>query len=458
MRIQEIHDHRGGGGGGGTTPLMALPLHHQHQQPPPPHQQPRRKGGAGIRSWLVVSDSGKSHVEEVGKHPIMRRTGLPARDLRILDPVLSYPSTILGREKAIVVNLEHIKAIITATEVFVLNFKDPIVSPFVHDLEQKVSDIENPNNKVNDEESPIENEEEGLRKFRDSFRNSNAENGEDNAGKGLVDVPKTGGHVVLPFEFKALEVCLEFACKSLETETSTLEQEAYPALDELTSKISTLNLQRARHIKSRLVAVFGRVQKVRDELENLLDDDMDMAEMYLTDKLVHLGSEEAASKDDNEINNEEYESENESDDDDDDSRSNKSSMLTGFKPNVEELEMLLEAYFAQIEGTLNKLSTMREYIDDTEDYINIMLDDKQNQLLQMGVLLSTANLLLNAGIVVVGVFGMNVHINLFDPLPGENDDNASSTRFLQTTGGTLVGCLVLYFIAIYCGKKRGLLE
>ncbi|KAK9139586.1 hypothetical protein Scep_009267 [Stephania cephalantha] len=31
--------------------------------------------------------------------------------------------------------------------------------------------------------------------------------------------------------------------------------------------------------------------------------------------------------------------------------------LTGFKPNVDALEMLLGAYFAQIEGTLNKLST-----------------------------------------------------------------------------------------------------
>lgn len=30
----------------------------------------------------------------------------------------------------------------------------------------------------------------------------------------------------------------------------------------------------------------------------------------------------------------------------------------GYKPNIEELEMLLEAYFVQIEGTLNKLSTV----------------------------------------------------------------------------------------------------
>ena len=41
----------------------------------------------------------------------MRRVSIPARDLRILDSTLSYPSTLLGREKAIVVNLEEIKVI-----------------------------------------------------------------------------------------------------------------------------------------------------------------------------------------------------------------------------------------------------------------------------------------------------------------------------------------------------------
>jgi hypothetical protein len=74
-----------------------------------------------------------------------------------------------------------------------------------------------------------------------------------------------------------------------------LEREAYPALDELTSKISTLNLERVRHIKSRLVAISGRVQKVRDEIEQLLDDDGDMAEMYLTDKLLRQQLDEPLS-------------------------------------------------------------------------------------------------------------------------------------------------------------------
>lgn len=47
-----------------------------------------------------------------------------------------------------------------------------------------------------------------------------------------------------------------------QNQAKTLEQEAHPALDKLTSKISTLNLERVRQIKSRLVAITGRVQKV----------------------------------------------------------------------------------------------------------------------------------------------------------------------------------------------------
>ncbi|KAA8536543.1 hypothetical protein F0562_029021 [Nyssa sinensis] len=101
-----------------------------------------KRKGVGTRAWLVVSELGKSRIEEVGKHSIMRRTGIPVRDLRILDPALSYPSTILGRERAIVVNLEHVKAIITATEMLILNYKDPSVATFVSNLECKLSNFD----------------------------------------------------------------------------------------------------------------------------------------------------------------------------------------------------------------------------------------------------------------------------------------------------------------------------
>jgi hypothetical protein len=41
-----------------------------------------------------------------------------------------------------------------------------------------------------------------------------------------------------PFEFRALEVTLEAICSFLDARTTELETDAYPALDELTSKVS----------------------------------------------------------------------------------------------------------------------------------------------------------------------------------------------------------------------------
>lgn len=42
-----------------------------------------------------------------------------------------------------------------------------------------------------------------------------------------------------PFEFQALEVALEAICSYLDARTTDLETAAYPALDELTSKVTT---------------------------------------------------------------------------------------------------------------------------------------------------------------------------------------------------------------------------
>ncbi|KNA17256.1 hypothetical protein SOVF_081660 [Spinacia oleracea] len=457
-----------------------------------------RKKGTGVRAWLVIDSAGLAQVVEAGKHSIMRRTGLPARDLRILDPLLSYPSTVLGREKAIVINLEHIKAIITAQEVLLLNSKDPSVTPFVEELQRRLVRLHQAT-KIQDAGGGADNSEWRNLYDLEEPPSTNASPPDDPCGfpprQGVSDekdnleekedLKNRDGVKVLPFEFIALEACLEAACSSLDNEARTLEQEAHPALDKLTSKISTLNLERVRQIKSRLVALTGRVQKVRDELEHLLDDDDDMAEMYLTEKLAEQNLDDSSVSS---VNEHDYAGDGvqaemeervaveiaevpggsgryESDANPQDqyfsvparlarsaTRTSTTHSAISKHLDVEELEMLLEAYFVQIDGTLNKLTTLREYVDDTEDYINIMLDDKQNHLLQMGVMLTTATLVVSAFIVVAGIFGMNIHIELFD------EDKAGDPEFLWTVGGGATGCLFLYVIAVAWCKHKRLLE
>ncbi|XP_026411686.1 magnesium transporter MRS2-1-like isoform X3 [Papaver somniferum] len=347
-----------------------------------------KKRGQGLRSWIRVDSSGNSQIMEVDKFTMMRRCDLPARDLRLLDPLFVYPSTILGREKAIVVNLEQIRCIITADEVLLLNSLDSYVLQYVVELQRRLT-------------SP-----------------------------GVGEVWQNEGPDYLPFEFRALEVALEAACTYLDAQAAELEIEAYPLLDELTSKISTLNLERVRRLKSRLVALTRRVQKVRDEIEQLMDDDGDMAEMYLTEKKRRM---EASFYGDQSVmgysstggglsvsapvspvssppDNRKLEKSLSI------ARSRHESMKSSesTSDNIEELEMLLEAYFVVIDSTLNKLTSLKEYIDDTEDFINIQLDNVRNQLIQFELLLTTATFVVAIFGVVAGVFGMNFTVPLFD--------------------------------------------
>ncbi|KAF7814521.1 magnesium transporter MRS2-1-like isoform X1 [Senna tora] len=374
-----------------------------------------KKRGQGLRSWIRVDTSGNSQVIEVDKFTMMRRCDLPARDLRLLDPLFVYPSTILGREKAIVVNLEQIRCIITADEVLLLNSLDSYVLHYVMELQRRltssgVGEIWQPDNSEM-------SRRRGSRNFDNAFSNTSPD--------------------YLPFEFWALEVALEAACTFLDSQTQSdhfqkaaeLEIEAYPLLDELTSKISTLNLERVRRLKSRLVALTRRVQKVRDEIEQLMDDDGDMAEMYLTEKKRRLetsfygdhqsltgyrsidgasisapvspvSSPPDARKLEKCLSI---------------ARSRHESMRSteSATESIEELEMLLEAYFVVIDSTLNKLTSLKEYIDDTEDFINIQLDNVRNQLIQFELLLTTATFVVAIFGVVAGIFGMNFEIPLF---------------------------------------------
>ncbi|XP_064939486.1 magnesium transporter MRS2-I-like isoform X3 [Musa acuminata AAA Group] len=297
-----------------------------------------KKKTAAARSWILFDSSGEGTILDADKYAIMHRVQIHARDLRILDPLLSYPSTILGRERAIVLNLEHIKAIITADEVLLRDPTEENVIPIVEELRRRLRS----DNVINQAHG------EGRENINGQHDLDGVEEDES------------------PFEFRALEVALEAICSYLDARTTELETAAYPALDELTSKISSRNLDRVRKLKSAMTRLTARVQKVRDELEQLLDDDDDMADLYLTRKLAGSSSPVSGSGVPNWLPGSPTIGSKIS-------RASRASAATihGNENDVEELEMLLEAYFMQIDGTLNKLATLREYIDDTEDYINI---------------------------------------------------------------------------------------
>ncbi|KAG9452542.1 hypothetical protein H6P81_005446 [Aristolochia fimbriata] len=374
-----------------------------------------KKKTVAARSWILLDCTGEGTVLDVDKYAIMHRVQIHARDLRILDPLLSYPSTILGRERAIVLNLEHIKAIITAEEVLLRDPSEDNVIPIVEELRRRLP------------AANAKSQEQGDGREQNGGPND-AEMGEEDES---------------PFEFRALEVALEAICSFLDARTTELESAAYPALDELTSKISSRNLDRVRKLKSQMTRLTARVQKVRDELEQLLDDDDDMADLYLSRKLAGASSPVSGSgvpswypaspTIGSKI-----------------SRASRASMTSihGNENDVEELEMLLEAYFMQIDGTLNKLNTLREYIDDTEDYINIQLDNHRNQLIQLELFLSSGTVCLSIYALVAGVFGMNIPYTW-------NDEHGYMFKWVIIVSG--IACAALFVLIISYARLKGLL-
>jgi hypothetical protein len=75
-------------------------------------------GGRAARSrptraatWTCISvDENVARKETLlDKNAVRRITGVPPRDLRVMDPSLAYPSCLMVRERALVVNLEHVK-------------------------------------------------------------------------------------------------------------------------------------------------------------------------------------------------------------------------------------------------------------------------------------------------------------------------------------------------------------
>ncbi|XP_014754524.1 magnesium transporter MRS2-C isoform X3 [Brachypodium distachyon] len=276
---------------------------------------------------------------EFTKPALMRRLDLPGRDLRMLDPFFAYPTTILARDRAIVCNLEHLRCIIAADEAFILlrdggfGAEDARIRSCAAELQRRLVQA---------------------------------------AGRRASDDSQVDG---TPFEFIALRVALQDVCSLFESQTAELQSEGYLALDESKKIINVVSLERARLLKNRLAILTSRAEKVKtdfchdvmvfsllsldglsvkDEIEMLMDDDGDMAECCLTEKKRKMEAS-LLEKRIGESSNDSFES------------------LDMNKFGTEELEMLLEAQFASIGSSINKLTMLMEYIKDTEGFINIEL-------------------------------------------------------------------------------------
>ncbi|CAH2079378.1 unnamed protein product [Thlaspi arvense] len=111
-----------------------------------------------------------------------------------------------------------------------------------------------------------------------------------------------------------LESALEVVCSLFDTDLEAVKTEALNLIAKLTKKVTTDNLGYLLSLKGNLTRLLARVQKAKDEIEKMLDEDEDMAGFYLTRKWHK--NQQARSRDD-----------------------------------VKDLEMMLEAYLIEMDWT-----------------------------------------------------------------------------------------------------------
>lgn len=211
----------------------------------------------------------------------------------------------------------------------------------------------------------------------------------------VVLICSAAPHVILPVTKMCAPLppkyVLPQVSSRMEQDAAELEFAAHPALDALTRHINSVNLERVRRIKNKLARLLNnKVEKLKEILEGLLDDDSDLRDMNLTARrererlekerelevarvLSGDAVEEQGALEGTSLEAPRGVVRKLSDPLGLRTSSKEEELLDDVDNTVEEVEMVLEPYFMRLDNTFNKLRSLTEYIDDTEVGVDVLL-------------------------------------------------------------------------------------
>jgi magnesium transporter len=295
------------------------------------------------------------------------RSALTMRDIRQVDPAFTPKAALWVRQNALVVSLESVRAIILHNKVFLFDPDNAEVQRPIRYIKQRLSD--------------------GIHNIEEAF---------------------------MPFEFRALEGILIHSCIRLEKEFAGIEPTLLKTLGQLPMQINAEHLEYLRRDEQRLVHFYSRSRKVQNVLQSVLDEDEDMAGMYLTEK-------------------------------------HKTPEVVRNDVDHDEAEMLIESYLQVVDDLTNKAGLLNTAIDDTENLIEIHLDTMQNQLLLVNLLISAITTIFTLGTAVTAIFGMNL------PLPvGMSELPTSQYYFYGCVSLTLIVMATMAILLIKWSQSEGI--
>ncbi|TLD23423.1 cora-domain-containing protein [Venturia nashicola] len=261
---------------------------------------------------------------EFKKSELIAKYGLLPRDLRKIDS--SLLPHILIRPEAILLNLLHLRVLIKHNRVLVFNAYGSTdsytQSVFMYDLEGKLRQM---------------------------------------------DARSNGS---LPYEFRALEAVLISCTTGLESEFEGVRDPVVRVLRELEEDIDRDKLRYLLVYSKRLGTFEQKARLVRDALDELLEADDDLADMYLTEKTVNgKGRSEQ---------------------------------------DHTEVEMLLESYHKVADEIVQAAENLVSNIRNTEEIVKAILDANRNSLMLLELRFSICTLGLGAGTFLAALYGMNL--------------------------------------------------
>lgn len=288
-------------------------------------------GNAEVQCIFYDSSGAASGTKKLSKSQIAEQYGLSTRDLRTIDlPSAGFPH-ILIRDCSILVHIFDLRLLIQADKVVLF------------DVDEDVG-----------------------REHYDNTSRIFSHNLEDK----LHHTHGVGGASKMPYELRVLETALTSV-------TSTLEAQYLMNKKEVKETLETLNEDSVIHSKlrnllelvRRLASVEQRATLVRDAVQEVMNEDRDMADMYLTDK--RAGAPHTI----------------------DDHQS---------------VEYLLEAIHKASDAVVQQTHGLLGDIRRTEDTIQSILNVRRNQIMVLEAKIEILMVGLASATLVAGWYGMNV--------------------------------------------------
>lgn len=170
------------------------------------------------------------------------------------------------------------------------------------------------------------------------------------------------------YEFRALESILVSIMSYLEAEIKLHRRQCGIILAELEDEVDRQKLQELLINLKKLSSFHQRAILIRDVLEELLENDEDLAGMYLTDPKKFKPEEE----------------------------------------NYDEVELILESYYRQCDEFVQQAGSLLNDIKATEEIVNIILDANRNSLMLFELKVTVYTLGFTVATLVPAFYGMNL--------------------------------------------------